>query len=166
MQQDGDGGGTGRDPRWVPETTLPMHNLTRYLRARVGVTDGVLQWAVPRTLLGVAPIGTRRLALPIEDVRSARMRRGVHPVRFLFGLACVAVPPFFTPWWVMVPLILLGIWVILVSLGPHLEVETLSGRKHRAGVCFGHQIDAELYAAAVNDLAAAAHPAAQSGPAG
>jgi hypothetical protein len=69
--------------------------------------------------------------------------RGVHHLRFLFG-----------------------IWVTLVSLGPHLEVGTLSGKRHRVGVCFGHQIDAELYAAAVNGLVEEAHGSAADGSAG
>jgi hypothetical protein len=59
-----------------------------------------------------------------------------------------------------------GIWVTLVSLGPHLEVGTLSGKRHRVGVCFGHQIDAELYAAAVNGLVEEAHGSAADGLAG
>lgn len=137
----------------LPPMTLPQHGLTRYLRVRLAVADGSLQWALPRALLGIVPLGVRQVRVPLGDVRSARLGMVVRPLRLLAGVACIAVPLILTLWWLAVPAALLGLWVILVSFGPHLEVVTRTGARHRAGVCFGHRIDAELYLAGVNDLA-------------
>ncbi len=141
-----DAAGTGG---FIPRTVLPTHNLTRYLRLKMEVNDGVLRWEVPRALFGIIPIGTHRLALPVAEVESATIGRAARPLLLVLGLAAIAVPPFFTPWWVMVPMILLGVWLTLVSLGPRLEVWTVTGERHRAPVCFGHQFDADLFAEAV-----------------
>jgi hypothetical protein len=72
----------------------------------------------------------------------------------LVGLGFVVLPWFLVPWWAALPLLILGLWVTLVALGPQLALRTHSGAQHRAAVCFGHQLDAELYIAAVEDLAA------------
>ena len=52
------------------------------------------------------------------------------------------------------PLLVLGLWVVLVALGPQLKLATRSGATQHAPVCFGHQLDAELYIAVVEDLTA------------
>jgi hypothetical protein len=138
----------------VPETRIPQHNLARHLRVRLGASDGMLRWQVPRALAGIVPIGTKRISVPIGEIESIGVGRTLRPLRLLIGVAAVVVPPFLAPWWVSVPLVLCGLWVILVALGPHLQVETHAGRRYRAGVCFSHQIDAELYLGAVEDLVA------------
>ncbi len=129
-----------------------MHGLTRYLRAEVEVTDGVMAWQMPRTLLGVLPIGARRVAVPIAEVESIAVSRTVRPLRLAVGLAGVILPWFFLPWWAALPLLVLGLWVALVALGPQIEAVTTSGAKYRAEVCFGHQFDAELYMDVVRQL--------------
>jgi hypothetical protein len=136
------------------------------LRIRLEVTDAVLRWEVPRTLLGVVPIGVRHLGVSIGEVRSARIHRTARPLRLLLGAACIVVPLVFGLWWLAVPMVVAGAWVILVSLGPHLEVVTRAGARHRAGVCFSHKFDAELYLEAVNDLAEQAQQPKRSGSAG
>lgn len=139
----------------VPRTTLPVHGTTRYIRTYLEVDDGVLQWEVPRTLLGMIPVGTRKIDVPIADVESVRMRRVVlHPVRLLLGATLAIAPWFFLPWWVSVPLLILGLWTILIALGPHLELTTKAGNTHRSPVCLRHSLDAELYIAAVEDMVA------------
>jgi hypothetical protein len=55
--------------------------------------------------------------------------------------------------WAALPLAIVGAWVILVALGPQLEVVTSGGTRHHAGFCASHEIDAELFTAAVEDLA-------------
>jgi hypothetical protein len=77
----------------------------------------------------------------------------VRPFRLLAGVAIVVAPFVLAWWWAAVPMVLVGLWVALVSLGPQLEVVTVAGARHRAAVCFGHQMDAEIYVEAVNDLA-------------
>jgi hypothetical protein len=140
----------------LPPLVLPQHNLTRYLRVRLEVAGGLLRVAAPRTLLGLVSLGVRRLEIPIADVVVLNVGRRVRPLRLLIGIACIVVPSVLAPWWVILPMVIAGLWVILVSLGPQLEVVTASGRRHRAGVCFSHQIDGELFAGAVNQLAAQA----------
>lgn len=137
----------------VPRTTLPVHGSTRYIRTYIEVDDGVIRWEVPRTVLGMIPIGSRFIEVPIAEVISVEMRRVVpHPVRLLVGVALVIAPWFFLPWWVSVPMLLLGLWTILIALGPHLELATKSGKVHRAPVCPRHSLDAELYIAAIEDI--------------
>jgi len=117
------------------------------------VEDGVLGWEVPRTLLGMIAIGSRHIEVPVTEIGFLRLRRVVpHPVRWVIGAAGVVVPWCFVPWWAAVPLLVLGLWAILITLGPHLELETKSGEIQRAPVCFGHSLDAELYIAAVEDM--------------
>ena len=137
----------------VPPITVPTHRLTRYLRVRLEVVSGVLRWDVPRTLLGVVPVGVRHVALPVSDVRSLVVHRVVRPFNLAVGALCVAVPIALGLWWAAAPMLILGAWVILVSLGPRLDVVTRSGAEDQANVCFSHQFDAELYMAAVTDLA-------------
>ena len=134
--------------------TLPMHGLTRYLRVRVEVSDGVVRWRLPYTLLGLVPIGQRNVAVPIAEVRSVGVGRGVWPWRLLVGLGLIVAPWFLLPWWAAVPLLVVGLWVTVVALGPRLVLITRAGRRHRAAVCFGHKLDADLYIAAVEDLIA------------
>ena len=145
-------GGPGPGPGWLPPISIPVHPLTRYLRVRLEVTDGVLRWQVPRTLLGVIPIGNRHVGVPMAEVCSARVHMALHPLHLLAGAACIVLPLVSGLGWFSVPLAIIGAWVILVSFGPHVEVVTGGGGRYRAGVCYGHRIDGELYATAVNDL--------------
>ncbi|MBN2114395.1 MAG: hypothetical protein JW785_09740 [Acidimicrobiia bacterium] len=140
--------------------TLPVHGLVRYLRADLGAGDGRLRWKVPRAILGIIPAGARRVEVPVAEVESTRLGRAVRPVSFLAGLAGIALPFFFLPWWAALPILLVGLWVVLVSLGPRLEVRTRAGKRHRVNVCFSHQLDADLYVAAVAGLVEQAQEAA------
>ncbi len=140
----------------VPPILVPMHGLTRYLRASLGVTGGVMTWDVPRTLVGLVHTGMRRIRVPVAEIASVTVGRAVRPFRLLVGVAVVAVPWFFLAWWAAVPLTGVGLWIVLASLGPRIEAVTHDGRKHRADVCFGHQLDADLYLAALDDLREAA----------
>ena len=143
----------------VPRITVPMHGLARYLRVAVEVDGGVLQWDVPRAFFGILPLGRRRIRVPVSDIDSAQVRRVVvRPLRLAVGATCVLLPILLTMWWAVAPLAGLGLWVILVALGPHLVVTTRSGRAHRVGVCFAHQIDADLYAEAVTDVTERSRP--------
>lgn len=156
MQSD-DGGAQsasrGQGSGWLPRMTLPQHGLTRYLRVRLEVAEGMLLWAAPRALLGVLPLGVRHVGVPLDQVGSVGMRRVMHPLRLSVGAAGIVLPWLLAPWWVSIPLVVLGAWVILVSIGPHLEVVTRGGARHRAGVCFAHHIDGDLFATAVNEMA-------------
>lgn len=137
----------------VPRTTLPIHGTTRYIRTHLAVDDGVLRWEVPRTLLGMIQIGSLMIEIPVADVEMVRMRRFMpDPIRLAVGLVLVVAPWFLLPWWVSVPLLILGLWTILITLGPRLEVITKSAATHRSPVCFRHSLDAELYIAAVEDM--------------
>lgn len=137
----------------LPPMTLPQHRLARYLRVRLEVDHGVLQWVRPRTLAGLVPVGTRQMSLPIWEVRSLRLHRAsLRPARLFTGLALVVVPFAALRWWMALPGAVVGVWVIVVSLGPRLEVVTRTGERHEAAVCVGHQLDAGLFIDAVQDL--------------
>ncbi len=139
----------------VPRTTLPVHGSTRYIRTYIEVDDGLVRWEVPRTLLGMVPIGSRLIEVPVAEVTAIQMRRVVpHPFRLLLGAALVIAPWFFVHWGLAVPLLLLGLWTTLIALGPHLQLATSGGEVHRAPVCFRHSLDAELYIAAIEDMIA------------
>jgi hypothetical protein len=158
-------------PGWLPQITLPMHGSARYMRVRLEVRDGMLRWEVPRALLGLVPIGIRHVVIPVREVGSVLVRRMVRPLRPAFGAAGIAGPLVVAClwggwWWAVMPMAIIGFWVILVALDPHIEAVTRTGARHRAAVCFGHQIDAELYAAAVNDLAGQPRPSRPGGSIG
>jgi hypothetical protein len=132
---------------------LPQHGLTRYLRVRLEVVDGVLRWERPRTMLGIVPLGISRLGIPLAHVRGLRLRqRAMRPFRLIPGLLLIGLPLFVLPWWAAVPLMVIGVWVTFVSLGPRLEIDTRAGKHHRTGVCPGHQFDADLFIEAVNGM--------------
>ena len=142
----------------VPRTTLPVHGTTRDIRTHLAVDDGVLRWEVPRTLLGMIPIGSRLVEVPLVEIDELVMRKVVpHPLRLAAGAALVVIPWFVLAWWLSVPLLVLGLWTILITFGPHMELHTKTGAVHRAPICFGHALDAELYMAAVEDMI---HPSA------
>jgi hypothetical protein len=136
----------------LPEMRLPMHGITRYLRVRIEVDEGVLRWAVPRALFGLIPIGVQHIAAPVSTLRSVGVRMVVTTHRLLTGLAVAAIPWFFLPWWWSLPITLVGAAIALTSIGPHLEATTREGRRLCAPVCQGHKIDAELYADGLSEL--------------
>ncbi len=137
----------------APPILVPVHNLTRYLRCRLEVSGGVMRWETPRALLGLVPVGVRRVAVPVDEVLSIDLGRAVRPIHLTVGLALIATPAILGLWWLLAPLGLLGLWVGLVSMGPAMVAVTRNGERHRADVCFGHQIDADLYMEIVRDLA-------------
>jgi hypothetical protein len=136
----------------VPPIRVPVNPLTLYLKVRLEVVEGTLRWEVPRALLGVVPVGVRRVAVPVAELRTVAVRTVVHPLHLAVGVACIVFPLLLGLGWAATPLVLLGAWVALVSFGPMVEAKTRSGQRHRAGVCLGHRMDGELYAEAVNDL--------------
>ena len=81
------------------------------------------------------------------------MGRTVRVFPLVVGVSLVVAPWFFLPWWGAALPAASGLWVILVALGPQLVVATRSGRQHHAAVCFGHQLDADLYMDVVRELA-------------
>ena len=138
----------------LPEMILPQHNLTRYLRVGLSVTDGTMIWRLRRLVLGVMPFGSREVRVPVARVASMRLQNWtMRPWRWSFTVGLIVAAALLTPWWVMTPLILLGAWTSFVSIGPSLQVTTIDGAAHRAAVCFGHRIDAELFIEAVTDMA-------------
>lgn len=139
----------------IPRTILPVHGSTRYIRTYLEVDNGVVRWEIPRTILGMIPVGSHLIEVPVAKVKSVHMRRVVpHPFRLLAGAALIIAPWFVLPWWAAVPLLLLGLWTVLIALGPHLQLSTSEGEVHRAPVCFRHSLDAELYIAALEDIVA------------
>jgi hypothetical protein len=140
------------DAGGVPPILVPVSNLTRYVRVRLWVADGMVQWEVPWRLLGIIPIGMRQVRIPFAEVTAARIARRVQPLLLLIGLVLIVVPWFFLPWWASLLLLFLGFWVAMVSMGPRLIVATRLGRTRSAPVCFGHQLDADLYLEVVKEL--------------
>lgn len=137
----------------VPRTTLPAHGTTRYIRTHLAVDDGVLRWEVPRTLLGMIPVGSRLIEVPLDEVDELVLRRVVaHPFRRAIGAALVVLPWLLLPWWLSVPLVILGLWTIVITFGPQVELRTKAGVVHRSPVCLSHSLDAELYMALVEDM--------------
>ena len=120
----------------LPPILVPQHNLARYRRVRLEVTDGVFRWDEPRTVLGIIPVG----------------RRAGRWATSLLAVAAAVVGFLLLPWWLAVPLLLVALWVLVVSTGPYLEARTLSGGRRRVAVCFGHKIDAELFMAGLADI--------------
>lgn len=147
------GATAARTERSLPRITVAQSRMTPYLRAWVEVTGDVLRWQVPRTLLGVLPIGTRHIDIPIASVRSVRVLRAPLMLGRLIVDVLASIALIVAFGWIAVPVVIIGTWLVLVSNRPHLEVEALDGTRHRAAFCLDAQLDAELYAMSVNDLA-------------
>jgi hypothetical protein len=134
---------------------VPAHGLARWVHAKLEIVDGVLRWGTPVTLLGIVPLGRRHIEVPAAEVSDIRVRRTVRPVTSLIGLTTMVLPLLVGwAWWVLLITVPLGLWIVLVSLGPRMEAVTVTGEVHHVSVCFAHQIDADLYMAAVEDIAA------------
>lgn len=133
---------------------VPAHGLARWVHARLGMADGVLRWEIPVTLLGIVPLGRRRVDVPAAEVTDIGVRRTARPISLLIGLTAMVLPLLAGwAWWLTLITAPLGLWIVLVSLGPRLRVVTTTGEDHKVSVCFAHQIDADLYIAAVEDIA-------------
>jgi hypothetical protein len=133
---------------------LPVHPAARHLRTRLAVDEWVLRWDVPRALLGIVPLGTKHVEVPLAELGSlALVRLAVRPLRLVVGIL-IAFGAFALglPWWGTIGLLALGGWVSFRALVSGLELRTTTGAVHHAGVCFGHLFDAEVYAVAVDDL--------------
>lgn len=140
---------------------VPAHNLARWIHARLDVAEGVMRWETQRTFLGIVPLGRRRVEVPATEVSQIRLGRRLRPSSLLIGLAIMVIP-FLLGWgWWAVSSLPMGLWVVVVSMGPRMEAKTITGRTHRVDVCFGHQIDAELYIAAVEDIASRQEPSGE-----
>ena len=147
----------------LPPITVPVHGTTRYLRATIAATDGVMTWRAPTTVLGVVPIGEHTIEVPVGDIESIRtveVGRAPNGLNLVLGILLLATPWFVLRWWVALPIAVGGLWASLVALGPKLEAVTTGGERHRIGVCFQHQLDADLFVEAVTDLASEARPGA------
>lgn len=144
--------GAGR----LPPITLPQHPLTRRQRPQFAVAEGVRSWNLPRTVLGRVPVGAGHVAVPLAQAASIGVRNAVRPLRLLVGAALVAVPLLLSLEWATLPIVVVGAWVALVPFSAYVVVETDAGATYWAAVRFGHRIDAEFHAEAVDDLAARA----------
>ncbi len=136
----------------VPTTTLPVHPLTRYLKVKLGVANGVVQWTVPQALAGVLPIGRTTVEIPLADVDSVAVKLRLRPFDLMLGSAAVAAPLILGWGWLGAPVVVIGAWITLASFNQYVVADVAGGSAHRAPVCFGHRFDAELYRDAVNDL--------------
>ncbi len=139
----------------VSPMVIPAHNLARWVRTEMAIANGVMEWQVPRTILGVLPFRRDRIAASTADVEGIAVTRAVRrPVSLTIGLATI-VAPFILGWgWWGLLTVPFGLWISLVSLGPRMVATTFDGSRLPADVCFGHQIDADLYIAAVHDIGA------------
>lgn len=140
----------------APPIVVPQHGTTRYLRATIEATDGVMRWTEPTTILGVVPTGEHTIEVPvgnIESIRTVDVGRAPNGLNLGLGILLLVSPWFLLRWWAALPIAIGGLWASLVALGPKLEAVAIGGERHRIGVCFQHQLDADLYVEAVTDLA-------------
>ena len=136
-----------------------LHSLARYRRTRLEVRRSRLYWTISRAALGLVPVGSKQVVVDLDQIEELRVLNIGNPVRAVAGLACLAAPWFFMPWWAALPTAMILTWVVTVALGPRLELRTASGGVHRAGVCFSHQLDADLFVEAVKSLSTDPAPA-------
>lgn len=132
---------------------VPAHSLARWIHSTLEVREGVMRWEIPRTILGIVPLGRRIIEVPADSVASIGVGRAVRPISAVVGAAIMVVPFLFGWGWWAALTVPLGLWIVLVALGPQMAAVTRTGPTHRANVCFAHQIDADLYMAAVEDIA-------------
>lgn len=148
----------------LPPTVLPLNTITPYLRARLEVADDCLRWESPRTVLGIIPIGSRRVEIPLGAIKSVGARYGVYPVRLLLGAGLLAVPFLVTTWWAAAGTLAAAGALLLLAPAARLDVVTADGRAHRLGICIRHRLDVDLIAAALDDLITPTNPSGSSRP--
>lgn len=138
----------------VPPMVIPAHNLARWIHARLAIADGNLRWETTRTLLGIVPVGRRTIEVPASAVEWIHIGRSFRPLNFTVGVAAMITPLLIGHGWWALLTVPVGLWITLVSLGPRMVAKIETGETCRVDVCFGHQIDADLYIAAVRDIGA------------
>lgn len=137
----------------VPPMIVPAHNLARWIHSKLEVRNGTMRWEVPRTIVGLLPVGKRLIEVPAADISQIRVGRVARPLGLATGIAGIVLPLWLGWGWWAILTIPLGLWIILVALGPRMVATTHAGHTYHADVCFGHAIDADLYIAAVEDIA-------------
>ena len=77
----------------------------------------------------------------------------MRPFSLVVGVLCIVVPLVLGVWWVAVPGLIFGLWVVLVSLGPRSMWSPAPGRRIMQTCASATSSMLSLYMAAVSDLA-------------
>ena len=87
---------------------VPAHNLARWIHSKLEVRNGTMRWEVPRTIVGLVPVGKRLIEVPTAEISNIGVGRVVRPVGLAAGIGAIVVP-FLLGW---------GWWAVLtIPLG-------------------------------------------------
>lgn len=133
----------------APTVTVLTNSLTPWLRSRFTLRSDGLHADVPRTVLGILPIGRRRLLLPLERISGADVAMALRPERAIACLVLLAVAAFAVTGPVRLALLALGLVLVPLSYVAVLQVGVRGARRQRFPICVFARIDVRLVAAAI-----------------
>jgi hypothetical protein len=126
---------------------LPVHRLTPYLRVRIFTDDRSLAIERRRALLGLIPLWTGRIEIPLTELASARVTAHVR-LQCLAAAGALAASIFLfdLPMALGVVLGILALLELPLALGPGkaMRVERSDGRSRTVPFCRTHTFDASL----------------------
>jgi hypothetical protein len=126
---------------------LPVDRLTPYLRVRIATDDRSLAIERRRAPLGLIPLSTQRIEIPLIELASARVKRNVR-LQCLVAALVLAAGVFLLdlPMVARVALGIAAVLELLLALGPGeaMRVERTDGRSWTIPFCRTHTFDASL----------------------
>ncbi len=139
------------------EVSLITNGVSWYLRSRLAVGRAGLTVATPRTVLGLVPVGTRRLEAPLGDVEAIALGVGIRLDRLAAaGLLTAALV---TGRLERLPAVFVGVGAIaLVLLGVHaaMKIRLVDRAGLDVPVCLAHLSRARRFIAGVESRLSAA----------
>lgn len=118
--------------RWL----LRTNTVSFYLRSLLVLDGETLHATVPRTILGLVPIGTRSFAAPVDRLADLRIGIVLHADRILAALVCLGVAVLLRlPWLAAAGLLVLGGLLLLLGLTLGLRIRDLDGRWPTVPIC-------------------------------
>jgi hypothetical protein len=126
---------------------LPVHRLTPYLRLRISTDDRSLTIDHRRSLIGLIPLWTHRIEIPLTELASGRVKTNVRlQCLAAAGVLAVSVLLLDLPLVLRVVLVILALLELLLALAPGkaLWIERSDGRSWTIAFCRAHSFDASL----------------------
>lgn len=135
------------EPAGATEVVLPSNIFTPWLRLRSRVDDTAVQIEDRHTMLGLLPLGVRRVRVPLGELRSMRVVTVVRAERLaaILGLLALVIVARL-PVWADVLGLFLAAWLAPLTLIKELRIEDRSARRWSIPVCWFYTFDASLIA--------------------
>lgn len=142
----------------APTVTVLTNSLTPWLRSRFTLRSDGLHADVPRAVLGILPVGRRRVRVPLERISGVEVAMALRLERALACLALLTVALVGATGPIRLVLLALTLWLVPLSYVAVLQVDVRGARRQRFPVCVFARLDVRLVAAATRLEVAACDP--------